>query len=171
MIYEIQIEIETALENYLECFNEDWELIVSEEEYAKIESELQELQNKKSDYMEWLMKTRANRLASIQGIDSEIERLVKMKESIQKKVDKTDRFIDKLVSKDYNGKTINYWLFSVGYRKSKATVIDNEELIPTEYKKEKVSVSIDKTLIKKDIEAGKFIEWARIEERMNLFIK
>jgi len=54
------------------------------------------------------MKTRANRLASIQGIDSEIERLAKMKESIQKKVDKTDRFIDKLVSKDYNGKTINY---------------------------------------------------------------
>ena len=50
-------------------------------------------------------------------------------------------------------------------------VLVDETLIPTEFKKEKVSVSIDKTEIKKALKEGKEIPWAVIETRQNLQIK
>ena len=59
----------------------------------------------------------------------------------------------------------------LSYRKSEAVVLVDETLIPTEFKKEKVSVSIDKTEIKKALKEGKEIPWAVIETRQNLQIK
>lgn len=170
-IYQLEQDIELALDKYLYCFNEDWELVVNENNFKIIEKELEELQNKKSDFLEYLCKSRANNLASITWIDTEIKRLTEMKQGIEKKINKTEWFIEKIVKPLYNGKTINYGLFQVWFRKSKATIIEDESLIWDEYKKEKVSITIDKTAIKKDLEAWKNIKWARIEERENLNIK
>ena len=47
----------------------------------------------------------------------------------------------------------------------------NEEIIPAEFKKEKITVSIDKAELKKYLKEWNVIEWARIEERQNLQIK
>lgn len=52
-----------------------------------------------------------------------------------------------------------------------ALVIENEDLIPKEYKKEKVTISIDKKTLKEDIKQGLIIEWVSIEKDYNLFIK
>jgi len=52
-----------------------------------------------------------------------------------------------------------------------ALVIENEDLVPKEYKKEKVTISIDKKTLKEDIKQGLIIEWVSIEEDYNLAIK
>lgn len=52
-----------------------------------------------------------------------------------------------------------------------ALVIENEDLVPKEYKKEKVTISIDKKALKEDIKQGLIIEWVSIEEDYNLVIK
>jgi len=52
-----------------------------------------------------------------------------------------------------------------------ALVIKNEDLVPKEYKKEKVTISIDKKALKEDIKQGLIIEWVSIEEDYNLAIK
>ena len=170
-LYEIEASIQEALDKYYNCFDEDWVLIATDEEFEIAEKELIELQNKKEEFLEWILKSRANRLSDIAWIDNEIKRLSEMKQKIQRKVNQSENFIEMIVKQNYTWKTINYWLFSVWFRKSKATIIEDEELIWDEYKKEKVSITVDKTAIKKDLEAWKEIKWARIEERSNLFIK
>lgn len=169
-IYIIDLEIETLLEHYYSCFDETWELVIPEEDFREIEKELEALQNKKSELLEWLLKSRANNLSNITWIEAEIKRLSEMKARFEKKVNKTELFIEKLVKPNYQWKTINYGLFSVGFRKSKAVLL-SEDFEDTRYRVEKISYSYDKTAIKKDLEAGKEIKGAMIEERQNLFIK
>ena len=62
-------------------------------------------------------------------------------------------------------------LNKLSFRKSESVSIFDEEAIPSEYKKEVVSVSIDKTEIKKAIKEWKEIPGATITEKQNLQIK
>ena len=169
-IYEIEQEIELALEKYYNCFNEDWELTATDKEFDIAEKELTELQNKKSEFLEWILKKRANLKSDINWIECEIKRLSAMKDRIQRRINQSESFIEIIVKPNYDWKTTNYWLFSVWFRKSKQTIIEDESLLDA-YKKEELFVSYDKTAIKKDLEAGKEVKWARIEEILNLQIK
>lgn len=56
-------------------------------------------------------------------------------------------------------------------KKPWALVIENETLIPKEYFKEKTTVSIDKTTLKKDISEWLIVEWCYISEDYSLVIK
>lgn len=170
-LYEIEQEIELALEKYYECFNEDWELITTDEEFNLAKKELTEFQNKKSEFMDWILKSRANRLSDIAWINEEIKRLSEMRDRIQRKVNQSENFIEMIVKPNYQWKTINYWLFSVWFRKSTQTIIDNEEIIPTEFKKEKMTICIDKAEIKKSIQKWKEVPGARLQDNLNLNIK
>lgn len=60
---------------------------------------------------------------------------------------------------------------SVSFRKSEQTVIDDFEMIPKEYIKEKVTYSADKAAIKAAIKAGATIDGAHIETVQNIQIK
>ena len=59
----------------------------------------------------------------------------------------------------------------LSYIKSEAVVFTDEAKIPAEYKKEKTTISIDKTEIKKTLKAGTEVPGAVIEVRQNLQIK
>ena len=74
-IYELPKEIEEALNKYYECFDEDWCLIVSPEEFEEINKWLQELQNKKEELINWFLSDRVNKQAENAGLDMEIKRL------------------------------------------------------------------------------------------------
>lgn len=50
-------------------------------------------------------------------------------------------------------------------------VIQDESLIPDEYKKTKTTISIDKTTLKNDIKEWLIIEWVSIEKDYKLVIK
>lgn len=169
-IYELPKEIEEALNKYYECFDEDWCLIVSPEEFEEINKWLQELQNKKEELINWFLSDRVNKQAENAGLDMEIKRLQDRIKRNNNKIKFIESFIDFNFKDDYK-KPIQHWNFTISYRKSKATIIENKELIPKEYIKERVSYSEDKTAIKKALEAWEEVKGAKLEERLNLNIK
>ena len=59
----------------------------------------------------------------------------------------------------------------LSYRKSEAVVLTDEAVIPAEYKKEKLTISVDKAEIKKALKAGTSVPGAIIEVRKNLQIR
>ncbi len=170
-IYELPKEIEQALEKYYSCFDEDTgEMIVEDEVFEKIQAELFELQNKKEELLEWYLKDRLNKKAENEWIQMEIQRLQDRVARNNKKIERVEKIVDYQFREDYT-KPIALWNFTIAYRKSKSTIIEDENIIDFKYKKEKVSISIDKTAIKKAIESGEQVKWARISENMNLTIK
>lgn len=171
-IYELNLEIEKLLDKYYSCFDQDtWELIVTQEDNDKIQNELLELQNQKTDFIDWILKNRANTMADLKQIQEEIKRLETLSNIISKKIEKSNKFIEFLIKPLYKGKTIIVWLFSVWFRKSSQIIIKDENLIDFKYKKEKISISIDKISIKKDLEAWIEVEGAYIQDNLNLQIK
>lgn len=59
----------------------------------------------------------------------------------------------------------------VSFRKSETVMIDNLDLIPSDYKKIKTTETPDKTAIKTAIKSGKVIDGAELVENRNLQIK
>jgi len=171
-IYELPKEIEEALFNYYGCFDEETgELTAEEEVFKKAEAALFELQNQKQELLEWYLKDRANRLADNVWLQNEISRLQARIDRNNKRIQRVEKIVDYNFKEDYNGKATHYGSFTVSYRKSKATIIEDKDLIPKKFIKEKITYSEDKTAIKKIIEAGGTVPWAKLEERLNLSIK
>ena len=173
-IYELPNDIIKALDEFYACFDQDTgELIKTEEELAIAQHNLEELQNKSNETMEWLLKSRANSLASIAGAQLEVERIQKKIDSEQKKIDRTENIIDMIFKKTYEGKASIFGNFKVSYKESEAVIIDDVTQLPKEYVVEetKVVTSYPKKAIKEAIESGKEVKWAHIEKRNNLQIK
>ena len=59
----------------------------------------------------------------------------------------------------------------ISTRKSVATVIEDESLIPALYTNEKITVTPDKTMIKKAIQAGVEVKGARLENKESVVVK
>ena len=140
-------------------------------EFKKAEARLFELQNQKQELLEWYLKDRANRLADNAWLQAEINRLQARIEWNNNRIKRVEKIVDYNFKDDYKWKPIHYWSFTVWYRKSKATIIDDQDLLPKEFIKEKTTYSPDKTAIKKILETWAKVEWAHIEERLNLNIK
>lgn len=60
---------------------------------------------------------------------------------------------------------------SLSFRKSVKVIIADEKKLPVDYIKQKVEYTADKTKIKKDLQSGKEIMGASLEEKQNLQIK
>lgn len=106
------------------------------------------------------------------AIKSEIERLTAMKKAIDNKTDKFKEYV-KVIMQELGLEKIPTELGTLVVAKNPASVeINDETLIADEYKKEKVTVTIDKTAIKNAIKAGKDVQGARlIEDKTSLRIK
>lgn len=147
---------------------------INAEEVPEMRAYAEELVAKSQDeskpFIEYKLRQRQEASIFVAGLDAEIKRLLELKQVHEKKISSADKQIDyllKLFKIDKMKTEIN----ELSYRKSEAVVLVDETLIPTEFKKEKVSVSIDKTEIKKALKEGKEIPWAVIETRQNLQIK
>ena len=147
---------------------------INAEEVPEMRAYAEELVAKSQDeskpFIEYKLRQRQEASIFVAGLDAEIKRLLELKQVHEKKISSADKQIDyllKLFKIDKMKTKIN----ELSYRKSEAVVLVDETLIPTEFKKEKVSVSIDKTEIKKALKEGKEIPWAVIETRQNLQIK
>jgi hypothetical protein len=151
---------------YLEAImltNEDW--ILTDSALALLDKTELEIKEKSQNIIYILndFDSKTNLL------EKEIERLTKLKTSISKNEDKL---------KDYLKNTmLDMWISEIetdfnkiNFRKSTQTIIEDDSLL-NEYKKEKITYTIDKTAIKKDIEAGKEVKWAYLEIKNNLQIK
>ena len=55
----------------------------------------------------------------------------------------------------------------VTFRKSEAVIVENEELIPSDYWETMETERLDLTAVKKALKAGEDVDGARLEERLN----
>lgn len=108
----------------------------------------------------------------IKSIDEEIERLESLKNGIKTKKDNLAKRISDACIKT-GVESIKGVYANISFRSSKETVIDDEEILPDEYKKTttKITISSDKPKIKEAILAGKDVPGAHIESKKNIQIK
>lgn len=103
-------------------------------------------------------------------IKLEIERLQKLLDTVERDWEKAKKSID-WIMKATKTEKLETSLNNLSYRKSESVSILDEALIPEEYRKEKVTKSIDKVSIKEAIKSWKDVAGASIQENMNLQIK
>lgn len=135
-----------------------------------IEEMVKPNQKQAEEYIEYKLNQRRDLVMFNIWYSEEIKRLTEMEKHWDAQIEKIDKWIDYLL-KLFHIDKMKTQFNDLSYRKSEAVVIDNEEIIPAEFKKEKITVSIDKAELKKYLKEWNVIEWARIEERQNLQIK
>lgn len=170
-LYQIEQDIELALEKYYSLFDEDWIQLCTDEELEAVQKELEEKQNKIDDLKSWILKKRQNAIWDIQAIDLEIERLNKLKATQEKQINQSENFLKHLFWKI--DKPFIFDNFKIWYSKSSSTVIEDENLIPEKFKVREVKeiIKIPKADIKKAIDNWEIVPWAKIQENLNFYIK
>ena len=102
--------------------------------------------------------------------DAEIKRMAAIKD----KLGRTVETMTKTLSAACQGlgfDKINGLTAAISFRKSEQTIIDNAEMLPLEFVKEKITYAPDKTAIKNAIKAGQDVPGAHIETLNNIQIK
>ena len=147
---------------------------IAPEEVEDLKAYAQELvaksQSEAKPFIEWRLKQRQDSMIFSDGLDMEIRRLMELKQTHDKKVASVDKQIDYLL-KLFKIEKMQTEINELSYRKSEAVVFTDEEAIPAEFKKEKLTISVDKTEIKKAIKSWTEVPGAMIETRQNLQIK
>ena len=105
--------------------------------------------------------------AEIAALKAESDNLKKRAEQKQKKVDSLKRYLTSVL----NGKGFESARVTVGFRKSVAVKVINEELIPDCYIDEKVSKKPSLAEIKASLKLGVAVEGCELEERTNINLK
>lgn len=107
-----------------------------------------------------------------EALKNEIDRLTTMKKAVDNKNTKFKEYVKENMEK-LNLQKIDTELGSLTIAKNPVSVeIYDENMISDEYKKEKITVTIDKTAIKNAIKDGKKIQGARlVEDKTSLRIK
>ena len=140
---------------------------IAPEEVSELKKVAEELvaksQNEVKPFIERRLRQRQDSMIFSAGLDAEIKRVMELKQAHDRKID----YLLKLFKIEKMQTEIN----ELSYRKSEAVILTDEEAIPSEYKKEKLTISVDKTEIKKAIKAGTEVPGAIIETRQNLQIK
>ena len=129
---------------------------ITPEEVEDLKAYAQELvaksQSEAKPFIEWRLKQRQDSMIFSAGLDAEIKRLMELKQAHDRKVASVDKQIDYLL-KLFKIEKMQTEINELSYRKSEAVVFTDEEAIPVYYKKEKITVSVDKTEIKKALKA------------------
>ncbi|AZF90637.1 hypothetical protein CHPC873_0034 [Streptococcus phage CHPC873] len=120
-----------------------------------------------SEKIENCIKVIRNKNARVEAYKAEIERLKKLKASEEKAIEEIKKRISEAMQLTKHDK-LETTLFKVGFRKSKAVVV-NEVKLPKEYMKAKWIP--DKEKLKELLKNGATIQGAHIEERKNLNIQ
>ena len=145
--------------------------ILEEEEFTpEMENALainqNELQTKAIDYA-YVIKSFES---DVSAIDEELKRLQAIKKA---KVNAVARMKETVLNamQIYEIQKVETPTMKLSLRRSESTEILMEELINEKFKKEKISITIDKTAIKKAIKDGETVEGAIIKENFSLQIK
>ena len=171
-IYNLPHEVELLLEEYYNCFDpETGEMTCTQEEIDIIQAKMDEMKNQSNEIMEWYLKDRVNRMARVDVLEKEGERIALQVKKEKKRIDQIENLLDRVFSRVYENKPILIGTFTVSYRKSDAVIVDNEDLIPKDYKTEVTETKIDKKALKEAIKWGAEVAGAHVENRTNLSIK
>ena len=155
--------ITTGLRDLLTSISNNDGEITSEQETALAITQV-ELEQKGINYAFVIRECEA----SMTAIDTEIDRLTKLKtkpQNLSKKL--KEKIAEAMI--EFGVEVIESDLIKLSFRKSKATVIDDEDILPESCFEIKRVVS--KTKVKEGIESGEIKIGARIIENKNLKIK
>lgn len=120
-----------------------------------------------SEKIENCIKIVRNKESRVEAYKAEIKRLETLKKSESKAIEAIKKRISEAMQLTKHDK-IDTTLFKVGFRKSKAVIVDETKL-PKKYMKARWSP--DKETLKELLKSGKHIEGATLEERRNLNIR
>lgn len=120
-----------------------------------------------SEKIENCIKVIRNKNARVEAYKAEIARLDALKKTESKAIEEIKKRISEAMRLTQHDK-LDTTLFKVGFRKSKAVVVDETKL-PKKY--QIVSYKPDKKTIKELLNSGATIRGAHIEERRNLSIR
>ena len=155
-------EISKELEDFLNSLPDSGEL---DDEALALYAELTE---SKDDKIKSTAYAYLNLKSKLEAIKSELDRIGKLKKSVESQMDRIEKLInfgmslDKAESKDFGS-------LRVYYTKSTKTVVENEDLLPLEFKKVKYSPDLVK--IKESLKAGWTMDGVYLEEQSNLQVK
>jgi hypothetical protein len=155
-------------QEYVELLNqlEEVEGELTPELEAALVISREELETKAAGYAYVVNKLQADE----DVIASEIERLKALKASKAKNIERLKTSVrDAMVLFDVV--KIETPLMVLSLRKSEETIITDETIVAGEYMREKITLTPDKTAIKKAIKEGKKVEGAEVIEKQNLQIK
>lgn len=159
-IYEISQELNEFLTNLPESGE------LSDEDLA-LYAELQEAKEGK-------IKNTAlayfNLQSELDGIQAQIDRPNTLKKSKQGQQDRIKKLIDYGMSLEHTEK-LDFGDVRVYYTKSTGTVVVDDSIVPDEFKREKLTVSVDLAKAKEALKAGEEVPGIVLEERKNLQIK
>lgn len=106
----------------------------------------------------------------ISVIDAEIKRLQGLKSAKGKVIDRMKESVSNAMQAFHVDK-IESPIMKIYFRKSEAVEVEDENLVPDEYKLSRVTVSLDKIKIKEIIQAGETVLGCQVIEKLNLQIK
>lgn len=120
-----------------------------------------------SEKIENCIKVIRNKNARVEAYKSEIARLDALKKSENKAIEEIKKRISEAMHLTQHDK-LDTTLFKVGFRKSKAVIVDETKL-PKKY--QVATYKPDKKTLKELLKSGKRIKGAVLEERKNLNIR
>ena len=132
--------------------------------------EIQWYENELEWVLNYLSKKRQEYYVLYQWYLEESLRIRQLSDSYDKKVKNIEKSMDFFLNA-YKKTEFNTDLYKLSYRKSEAVEIINEQAIPQEFMKEKITTAPDKTAIKEALKNWQEIPWATIITKQNLQIK
>lgn len=149
-------EIDAAL---LACIDPE----TGEVDLEQLESLQQERERKIAGVLDWWKDLTATAAA----IKAEIAALQERREAMERKAESLTDWLARAL----DGEKFQTPRALVSYRKSTAVAVDEPELLPPEYVREKVETVPDKVKIKEALASGAEVPGARLESRTALVIK
>lgn len=145
--------------------------ILQEEEFTpEIEKALainqKELQTKAIDYA-YVIKSFES---DVTAIDEELKRLDALKKANKNAIERLKESVENAMQ-IYSIEKVETPTMKLSLRNYPTTEILMDELIDDKFKKERVTISIDKAAIKKAIQSGETVEGATVEDNWKLQIK
>lgn len=144
------------------------EMAETEEDIKAINDTLEMIELDLNEKVENTAKFIKNLESDIDGFKKESKRLAdwaKTRENFVKKLKDNVEMAMKAKGVD----SLKVGTFSCGYRKSESVEVDNLDVLPAEFTK--VSITADKTGIKKALKNGQVVDGAHLQENMNFYIK
>lgn len=124
-----------------------------------------ELQMERDQKIENIALWIKNLMAEVKALEEEEKRFAERKKAAKNKAESLKRYLDTILQ----GNPLKTTKFTVSYRKSEQTKVDDISLIPAEYLKE-VKPEADLTALKKAIKSGQVIQGAHLETVNNISI-
>ena len=157
-------EIDERLANILDF---DGDLVDAETGEMVSTEDLEALEIARADKIEGWGLWLKNRAAELEAIKAEAKKLTERAAALSSKIEGSKQRYQLYLA----GEKISTPRLSVSYRKSQAVEILDEDSIPTNFMRKKVTFEPDKTAIKDAIKKGEEIPGAALVDRQSMIIR